>query len=83
MTLKGDAKFKEKLIGLRNDIRNLVNFYGNGRKSKNFPFDWLLLSIAYKVSAKKVKKGDTEVWSKLWRKTNFLFEKWHDEFGEF
>ena len=29
MALKGDAKFKEKLIhGLKNDIRNLANFHG-------------------------------------------------------
>ena len=26
---------------------------------------------------------NTEEWSKLWRKINFLFEKWHEEFGEF
>ena len=26
---------------------------------------------------------DTEKWSKHWRKTDFLFEKWHEEFGEF
>ena len=33
MTLKGDAMFKEKLTGgLKNDIRNLVNFYGSNRK---------------------------------------------------
>ena len=28
MTLKGDAKFDEKLAcGLENDMRNMVNFY--------------------------------------------------------
>ena len=28
MTLKGDAKFEEKLTcGLENDMRNMVNFY--------------------------------------------------------
>ena len=30
MTLKGDAKFEEKLTcGLENDMRNLANFYQN------------------------------------------------------
>ena len=58
MTLNGDAIFKEKLTGaLKNDIRNLVNFYGNSWKSENLHFDGLLLSIAYKVSAKNVEKS--------------------------
>ena len=58
MTLKRDAMFKEKLTGgLKNDTRNLVNFHVSSRKSKNLHFDGLLLSIAYKVSAKKVQKS--------------------------
>ena len=58
MTLKDDAIFKEKLTsGLENDIRNLVDFHGNSRKSENLHFDGLLLSTAYKVSAKKVQKS--------------------------
>ena len=58
MTLKDDAIFKEKLTsGLKNDIRNLVDFHGNSRKSENLHFDGLLLSTAYKVSAKKVQKS--------------------------
>ena len=55
MTLKGDAKFKRKLtLGLKNEIRNLVNFHASSRKSENFHFDVLLLSIEYKVLNKKV-----------------------------
>ena len=58
MTPKDDAIFKEKLTsGLKNDIRNLVDFHGNSRKSENLHFDGLLLSTAYKVSAKKVQKS--------------------------
>ena len=30
---------------------------------------------------RRVMSNDTEDWSKLWRKTNFLLEKWHEEFG--
>ena len=53
MTLKSDAKFEEKLtLGSKNDMRNLVNFNASSGKSENLHFDVLLLSIAYKVSAK-------------------------------
>ena len=55
MTLKGDAKVTGKLtLGLKNDIRNLVNFHASSRKSGNLHLDGLLLSKQYKVSAKKV-----------------------------
>ena len=37
----------------KNDMRNMVNFNLSSGKSENFHFDVLLLSIAYKVSAKK------------------------------
>ena len=55
MTLKSDAKFQEKLtVSLKNNMRNLVNFNASSVKSENLYFNVLLLSIAYKVSAKKV-----------------------------
>ena len=55
MTLKGDVKFEEKLtLGFKNDPRNLVNFNASSEKSENLHFDVLILSIVYKVSAKKV-----------------------------
>ena len=55
MTLKGDTIFKEKLIGgLKNDVRILVNFHASSPKSESLHFDGLLLSIACKVSAKKM-----------------------------
>ena len=57
MTLKSDAKFEEKLtLGSKNDMRNLLNFNGSSSKSEKLHFDVLLLTIGYKVSAKKVKK---------------------------
>ena len=50
MTLKDDAKFKGKLTcGLKNNIRNLVNFHERSWKSDNFHFDEFLLSKAYKA----------------------------------
>ena len=69
---ESDAKFQEKLtLVFKNDMRNLGNFNVSSGKSENFHFDVvLLLSIAYKVSAKKVKyrrnvSRDTEKRSKL------------------
>ena len=56
MTLKVDALFKEKLTaGLKNDIRNLVNFYTSSRKSENLHSGELVLSKAYLLD-EKVKK---------------------------
>ena len=50
MILKSDKKFKRKLTrGLKNDIRNLVNFHASSRKSKNVHFDGFLLSKVYNV----------------------------------
>ena len=58
MTLKSNAKFVEKLtLGSKKDMKNLVSFNVSSGKSENLHFDVLLLSIAYKVSAKKVKKN--------------------------
>ena len=54
MTLKSDAKFEEKLTLW---FMNLENLNASSSKSENLHFDVLLLSIAYKVSAKKVQKN--------------------------
>ena len=52
---ESDAKFKTKLtLGSKNDFRNFANFYVSSSKSKNLHFNALRLSIAYKVSSKKV-----------------------------
>ena len=58
MTLKGYALFKKKSNGgLKNDIRNLVNFHPtSSRSSEILHFDWLLLSEAYKVLYEKEQK---------------------------
>ena len=54
MTLKSDAEFKEKLtLSFKNDMRNLMNFNKSSGKPENMHFGRLLLSIAYKDSAKK------------------------------
>ena len=87
MTLESGAKIEEKLShGFKNDTTNLLNFNVSSGKSENLHFDVLLLSIAYKVSAKKVQKSYLSL---HWRvvqtlKKNSLFvEKWHEKFDEF
>ena len=69
MTMKGDAKFKGKLIcGLKKDIKNLVNFHASSQKSENLRLDQILLSKAYKDLDEKVQKSqsrDTEELSKV------------------
>ena len=58
MTLKGDPKYRGKLTcGLKNDLKNLVNFDSSSRKSGNLRFYWLFLSKAYKDLDEKVKKS--------------------------
>ena len=50
MTLKSDAKFKEKLTcSFKYDMRNLVNFHPTTEKVQKFHFG-LFLSKAYKIS---------------------------------
>ena len=73
MTLKGVAKYKGKLTcGLKNNIKNLVNFHASSQKSENLHFDVLLLSKVYKVLDRKVwvMSYNTEEWYKVWRKTD-------------
>ena len=93
MTLKSDAEFEKNwllvpklTIGSKNDMRNLVKFSATSGKSENLHFDMLLLSIAYKVSAKNLQKNylswNSRVIQTL-KKNEFLFEKWHEEFGQF
>ena len=55
MTLKSDAKFKGKMTrGLKNGIRNLVNFHASSRKSESLHFHGLLMSKAYEILDEKV-----------------------------
>ena len=65
---------KKKLtLDSKNDVRNLVNFNLSSDKSENLHFDVLLLSIAYKVSAKKVQKNYLS-WH--WKKIQTLKKNW-------
>ena len=55
MILMNDEKFEDKLSIV---LRNLVNFNASSGRSENLHFYVLLLSIAYKVSVKKVQRND-------------------------
>ena len=58
MTLTDDANFKRKLTcGLKNDIRNLVNFHASSPKSEICTLMGCLLSKAYKDLNKKGRKS--------------------------
>ena len=58
MKLKSDATFKGNLTrGLKNDIRNFVNFHASSQKSENLHFDWILLTKVYKDLDKKIQKS--------------------------
>ena len=73
-TLKSDAKFEEKrTLCFKDDMKNLVNCNASSGKSENLHFNVLLLSIAFKVSARFI-SPETEKRFKLSQKTEFLFE---------
>ena len=58
MTLKGNAKFKGKpTCGLKNDIRNLVNFRASRQNSQNLHFDWILLPKVNKDLDETIQKS--------------------------
>ena len=57
MTLKNDAIFKVKLTdGLKYEIRKLINFHTNSRKSENLYFDTLmaLKSDSIKANSREI-----------------------------
>ena len=64
--------WKKLTLGSKNDMTNLVNFNVSSNKSENLHFDLLLLSTAYRLSAKKVQKN--YLWWH-WKKIQSLKEK--------
>ena len=58
MTMKSDAKIKEKLTcDFKYDLRNLVNFHSTTQKFENFFSMGSFLSKAYNVSARKFRSN--------------------------
>ena len=57
VTLKGDVIFKEKFTsGLKNDVRNLVNFHVSSCKSENCTLMGLFCPKHIKFSVKKYRR---------------------------
>ena len=74
LTLKGDAKFKGKLTcGLKNNIRNLVNFHASSRKYDNLHLYQIILSKAYKDLEEKIQKSYV-LWH--WKVMQSLKKNW-------
>ena len=79
MTLKSDAKFKEKLTcGFKFDMRNLVNFHPITKKSKYF---FLMCTFCPKYTRLEFQKykgvifHDTEHWCKVWINPDLVVSK--------
>ena len=56
------------------------------KSPKNVHFNGLLLKKYIMLEPKRYRGVmflDTEEWSKIWRKTDLWFQKWHEEFGKF
>ena len=69
MTLKSDAKFKEKLAcGFKYNMRNMVNFHPTPQKSKNFTLVGYFCPKYMKSELKKYRRfifHSTEQWCKI------------------
>ena len=84
MTLKSDAKFKEKLTcGLKYDMKNLVNFHTTNEKSKEFGWfsceqskisKFALSSDPFVQSIRFKWKNTEELWH--WRVLQSLKKNW-------
>ena len=79
MTLKSDAKFKEKLTcGFKYDMRNLVNFHPTTQKSKNFTSMGYFCPKYMRFELKKYRGvifHDTEQWCKIWINPDLVVSK--------
>ena len=79
MTLKSDAKFKEKLTcGFKYDMRNLVNFHPTTQKSENFTSMGYFCPKYMRFELKKYRGvifHDTEQWCKIWINLDLVVSK--------
>ena len=90
MTLKSDAKFKEKLtcrFTFKFDMRNLVNFHPNTQKPTNFTSMGCFCPKCMMFELKKCRGlifHDTERWCKIWINPDLVvwFQKWLEELDE-
>ena len=88
MTMKNHAKIEEELTSqFKIGMSNLTNFDSSTQKSQKFALLkgclWPKYTMFYLKRYNGVIFDSTEYWSKIWRKTDFCFQKWHEEFGKF
>ena len=86
MRMKNGAKIEEELTSqFKTDMNNLqilIQALKNLKKLHLMGCLW----PNYMFDPKKyrgVMFDGTEYWCKIWRKTDFCFQKWHNEFGKF
>ena len=85
MTLKSDAKCKEKLTsGFKYDMRNLMIFHPTTQKSKNFTSMGYFCPKHMMFGLKKYRRvifHDPEQWWKIWINRD-LVVSWPEELGK-
>ena len=85
--LESDAKFEGKMTGgLKNDMKNLVNFHQSTQKSQIWVFYWVFLSKQKMYELKiyrKIMCHNKEEWSKIWRGIDLSVPNWHEKFDKF
>ena len=86
MTLKTDAKFKEKLsCGFKYDVRNFVRFHPATQKLKKFTLMGYFCPKYMRFELKKYREvifHDTEQWCKIWIKPDLVVSKMAWGIGE-
>ena len=63
--------------------QELLNFDPSPQKSQKFALWYVLSSNVWPKKSSRVIFHDTREWCKIWRKTDFCFQKWHEEFAKF
>ena len=87
MTMKNDAKIESELTSVQNWFEEFDEFWSEHLKiSKICALMGCLWPKYIMFELRKYRGvifGGTEYWCKNWRKTDFYFQKWHEEFAKF
>ena len=82
-TLDWRKIFEGKLICCFKNDKNLVDFDPNTQKSQKFALWYVLSCNLWSKNTQRSIFHDTREWCKIWRKSDFCFQKWHEEFQKF
>ena len=84
MTLKNDEKSVEELTCcFKIDVRNLTNFESSAGNFYVMGCFWPKYIMFELKKYRRAMFDGTQDWYKVWMKTDFNFQKWHEEFGKF